>query len=129
MNETRRTVLLRDNLSCVACGLTVAVEDGDHIRPIHQYSLQHRKARGMGGTGLKDHPENLIVMCGTGTTGCHGRAEQNPGWAITCGYRVSQWADVGMAPVKVITDPIEPASWWLLNGDTRHLTELTEETT
>ena len=50
---------------CARCG-----KDVTYI----QSSIQHRKARGMGGTNDPsiNSPANLIVLCGSGTTGCHG---------------------------------------------------------
>ena len=44
-----------------------------------QSSIQHRKARSMGGTNDPsiNSPANLIVLCGSGTTGCHGHVEVN----------------------------------------------------
>lgn len=79
-DPTRPTVLLvrtRDK-GCVVCG--------SHWSP----TTQHRNSRGMGGT-LSDainRPSNLIVLCGSGTTGCHGWVEDHPmfsreaGWAL-----------------------------------------------
>lgn len=101
----RREVILRDQGQCVACGLTVAIEDADDIRPVQQYSLQHRVARGMGGRSVIDEPHNLVTMCGTGTTGCHGRAERDPEWARSRGYRVDSWDSPETVPVVVRVAP------------------------
>jgi hypothetical protein len=59
----------RDNGSCARCG----------VRLSGFYSLHHRKPRGMGGTKdpRSDDPRNLIHLCGSGTTGCHGLIESN----------------------------------------------------
>jgi hypothetical protein len=50
--------------------------------PRHRVSIQHRLARGMGGTrrtDIHDMP-SLLVLCGDGTTGCHGWVEaRRPG--------------------------------------------------
>jgi hypothetical protein len=64
----RKLVLARDRYACVCCGRSVLGQP---------YSLQHRVARGMGGTSdpAINYPENLLTMLGTGTTGCHGRVE------------------------------------------------------
>ncbi len=55
----------------------------------------------MGGTrrDTANDSANLILMCGTGTTGCHGRAEHNPTWAAENGYRVGSWEDPAAVPV------------------------------
>jgi hypothetical protein len=65
---TRAAVLERDGLACVRCGISVAASP----RSIH-----HRQPRGMGGTrGPEIHRLSLLVLvCGTGTTGCHGEIE------------------------------------------------------
>lgn len=41
------------------------------------WSLQHRRPRGSGGTVHPriNSPANLLVTCGSGTTGCHGLIE------------------------------------------------------
>lgn len=103
--RVRAEVLLRDLGQCVACGLTVVVEDGNGLRPVQQYSLQHRVARGMGGRSVIDEPFNLLTMCGTGTTGCHGRAESDPDWARSRGYRVDSWDRPENVPVIVAVAP------------------------
>lgn len=60
---TRALVCLRDGYACVCCGEPVAGK---------RASLQHRKRRSQGGSNL---PSNLVLMLGTGTTGCHARAD------------------------------------------------------
>lgn len=55
----------------------------------------------MGGTSnpAANVMANLVLMCGTGTTGCHGMAEENPEWAAENGYRVPSWEDPALVPV------------------------------
>lgn len=67
-DATRLAVLERDEYACVCCGQSILGQ---------WYSLQHRDARGMGGTSdpAANLPSQLITMLGTGTTGCHGRVE------------------------------------------------------
>lgn len=36
----------------------------------------------------RDTLGNLMLLCGSGTTGCHGRITTNPKWARVCGYTV-----------------------------------------
>lgn len=92
----RAEVIGRDNSSCVACGVHVDTSSG-------WYSLQHRRARGMGGSTAADtnRPTNLITMCGDGVRGCHGRAERDKDWARPLGYRVESWEDPAAVPVLV----------------------------
>jgi hypothetical protein len=81
---TTQAILDRDGC-CVRCGGALNGERG------WDYSIQHRRARGMGGSLLPDTnaPQNGIALCGSATTGCHGWVESNPveareagGWAI-----------------------------------------------
>lgn len=66
-------------------------------------STQHRVARGMGGTRSAwiNEPPNLLTLCGSGTTQCHGWVERHPTWAQAHGWSVSrhQWQVVDAAPV------------------------------
>lgn len=95
----RRQVAARDEGRCVCCGAFVVDPESMHAHA--QWSIQHRKARGMGGT--KDpqvnDPVNLLVLCGSGTTGCHGRVETNRVWGREQGFAVSKWADPAVIPV------------------------------
>lgn len=67
-DDVREAVLERDGHACVRCGVTVQ-------RPV--YSLHHRRARGMGGSRRLHTMANLVTLCGTGTTGCHGDVESD----------------------------------------------------
>lgn len=52
------------------------------VLPRHRVSIQHRLARGMGGSRRHDIHElpALLVLCGDGVTGCHGWVEaRRPG--------------------------------------------------
>jgi hypothetical protein len=66
---TRGLVLERDDYSCFCCGRPVIGKD---------HSLQHRDARGMGGSSdpTVNSPANLITLLGSATTECHGRVER-----------------------------------------------------
>lgn len=74
--SVRRLVLARDDRCCVRCGVSVIGQ---------RYSLHHRKPRSQGG---EHTTANLITLCGTGTTGCHGWAEsfreraREAGWLV-----------------------------------------------
>lgn len=56
----------------------------------------------MGGTNDPsiNSPANLIVLCGSGTTGCHGHVEVNRREARDYGWAVSQYADPHDVPVQ-----------------------------
>lgn len=79
----------RDGQACVLCGTT------------NNLTTHHRRARGMGGSrwpGI-NLPTNLLTLCGSGTTGCHGFVESYRNTARTQGYLVSQHADPAELPV------------------------------
>lgn len=110
----RNLVWERDGGVCVRCGV-----------PVHGvYSLQHRRARGMGGTrrGDANSPANLILMCGSATTGCHGWVESHPGEAARYGYRITQTTDPAAAPV------LYPDGWVQLDHDGRRTVLMRTET-
>lgn len=93
---TRQIILERDRYACVRCGIPV---DTSSVG----YSLQHRDNRGMGGTTdpAINLPSNGITLCGSGTTGDHGWAEEHPREAERLGYAVQSWADPATVPVLV----------------------------
>lgn len=86
---TRALVAERANWCCELCGRSLyTVEVGwtfDH-------SFHHRRPRGMGGTNRPESnsPANLLLVCGTATTGCHSWIETNRARAIARGYLVPQ---------------------------------------
>jgi len=98
--KVREAVIIRDEGRCVVTGQLVV--DPDTMRHLSQYSLQHRRARGMGGSRdtVTNSAVNLILVEGTGTTGAHGRIECHRDWARRMGYAVSHWADPTSVPVK-----------------------------
>lgn len=69
--RTRQIVLDRDLYRCIRCGA--------YIGPFGDYSIHHRRPRGMGGSKRPetDLPANLLTLCGSGTTGCHGYIESH----------------------------------------------------
>lgn len=99
--EVRELVMERDGYRCVKCGLPVSGEPG------RDYSLQHRVPRGMGGSRdpRLNLPSNLILLHGSGVTGCHGNVESNRTAALAYGYLVPRHADPADVPVLVTTRP------------------------
>lgn len=78
---SKRIVDERDAGRCVRCGRFV----GDWK------SRHHRVSKGAGGSKREwiNSPSNLITLCGSGTTGCHGwvtenttRAREFGGWCL-----------------------------------------------
>lgn len=94
--RVRNAIWLRDNGSCVRCGVSLAGTRG---------SYQHRRARGMGGSSdpLTGSVVNGVLMCGHATSpdGCHHWAESHPSEALQYGYRVPQGGDPALFPILV----------------------------
>lgn len=92
----RQRVIDRDSphgwKTCQWCGRTIT----------DAYSLQHRRARAGGGSVEKatNLPSNLVLMCGTATTGCHGYVESHPFEASARGFRVRQGDDPAHVQIK-----------------------------
>lgn len=111
--QTRTLILMRDGYTCQRCG----VAPGDAWPGIN---LQHRSARQMGGTSRLHLalPSNGIVLCGSGTTGCHGWVESHPELAEVHGLVVASWADPATVPVYTLE------GWRLLdNAGTKRAAE------
>lgn len=78
---------------CEVCGGSLAGVDG--------FSKHHRHPRRMGGSTRADlnTPANLVLICGSGTTGCHGRIESNRTIAYGEGLLLHDGADPTAVPV------------------------------
>lgn len=102
----RRTILDRDHETCQMCGTKIVF--GAWLG----YSLQHRSARGSGGSrsALVNGPANGLTLCGSATTGCHGKVEgDHTGLAEAKGMAVASWADPATVPVHTYR------GWFLLD--------------
>mgnify|MGYP002652428084 CR=1 FL=1 len=91
--ETRQIVFDRDRAQCVRCGRDVST---------YPSNFQHRRPRGMGGTSdpTVNLPSNGIVLCGSGTTGCHGWVESHREEAHEYGWSIPWWVDATAYPVR-----------------------------
>lgn len=77
-------------------------------------STQHRVARGMGGSSRWEginRPGNLLTLCGSGTTMCHGRVEHSPRWAALHGWSVRRAGLLEPHPEQV---PVWTWRGWVL---------------
>jgi 5-methylcytosine-specific restriction protein A len=90
----RKLIRDREGMLCGACG--VCVTD----RP---FSIQHRQARGMGGTAdpAANLPSNLVLLCGSATSpgGCHLLCEDRDPDMHGRGFWLWSWenpAEVGI---------------------------------
>ena len=101
--DTRALVTARAGGICEVCG----------EKPTRDYSIHHRRPRGMGGTRSPavNSPANLMYVCGSGTTGCHGLIESDRKWAASLGYLVRSGQDPVEEPIvlhrkrRVYLDP------------------------
>lgn len=95
-------------------GVLDLIGDRDHGRCVRCYAMggnrHHRKRRSQGG---KDLGSNLILLCGSGTTGCHGYVHAHPEESYIKGWLVSGDADPALIPIWSMIW----RSWILLRND------------
>jgi len=85
----------RDGPRCRRCGKDLHGQSA---------SKHHRKLKGRK-TPVRewDLVENIVVLCGSGTTGCHGWAHHNRTEAAATGWVVASWdtpADVALVDTR-----------------------------
>ena len=99
-SKTREAIFQRAYFECENCGVE---------KHTFGFSIHHRKPRGMGGTSKKEinNPSNLILLCGSGTTGCHGWVESNREKAYELGLLVKQ----SQNPADVIFHDMSGNKW------------------
>lgn len=73
-------------------------------------SVHHRIKRSHGGLWTLD---NCLHVCGSGTTGCHGRIEHEPLLALTLGYGLQTGEDPAVVPAYLNLAGTW-ISWWIL---------------
>lgn len=92
----RAAVLERDG-GCLRCGGPLGL----------YYSLHHRKGRG----GQAPHSmANIVALCGSGTTGCHGWVHARPEESYRTGWLVKR---LGADDPKDIPVLDLMGHWWL----------------
>jgi hypothetical protein len=75
------------------------------------WSIQHRLARGQGGT---NDPTNLLALCGSATSaGCHLRCEQRDREMQARGYWLESWQNPATEPVMVHSEHGSGVTVWL----------------
>lgn len=85
--QVRRMFFDREGQRCFFCRRVLSFSMRGQIGP-GGWSVHHRKGRYPGGDGYA----NGLVLCGTGTTGCHGRVTDNPVWAYDLGLSIRRLA-------------------------------------
>lgn len=103
----------RDKGSCQRCGRGLSRADRGM-----SWSVHHRRPRGMGGSrdAWVNLPANLIVLCGSGVTGCHGWVESNRGEAVELGWIVSR---LGYLLAEDVPVHLHDGVWFLRDDGTR----------
>lgn len=104
-DETRFTVLARGHYKCERCRqdfLKLGV------------SIHHRRPRMMGGSKNEElhKAANLIALCGSGTSGCHGWVESNREEARTFGYLIVKVESAEQIPFKDLN-----GDWWTIDNN------------
>lgn len=99
--KIRQVVLARSGNCCERCGTRLRGDPGV------DYSVHHRRPRGMGGSKRPSVTSavNLVALCGSGTTGCHGQIESDRETAYESGWLVRQGADPALIPVPIFGRP------------------------
>jgi len=103
-DEVRFTVLGRGNYRCERC----------HEDFLYSgVSVHHRRPRMMGGSKneLLHLPANLIALCGSGTTGCHGWVESNRTKAREMGLLIQKVESAEDIPFQD-----KNGIWWKLDN-------------
>lgn len=87
--DTVTAICERSAYSCEICGSAVGDRRGV------DFSIHHRRPRQMGGTRWHGAslPSNLLLACGSGTTGCHGVLESHRAGAVAAGWLVLSRTD------------------------------------
>jgi hypothetical protein len=90
-DAARRIVRERDGHRCQMCGASIVDQPS---------SIHHRRRRGMGGSALLERASNLVRLCGTGTTGCHGFVESQRTLATVRGWLLGYLDDPETTPLQ-----------------------------
>lgn len=104
--KVRADLRERAGSCCERCGVVFA------------NNAHHRKNRSQGGL---DDLSNLMLLCGSGTTGCHGYVTEHPADSYNHGWSVRSTADPSLVPV------LYRGCWVKLNdvGDLRPMEGIT----
>lgn len=112
----RKAFFEREQQRCFVCRTPLQWHDRGF-----GWSAHHRKPRGMGGTADERVASiaNCLIVCGSGTTGCHGRIERNREVALAVGLLIPKNATTEIfAPAAVRVRRLDK-TWWLLTESGR----------
>jgi hypothetical protein len=103
----------RDGYCCVRCGKS--------LYSALTFSRHHRRMRSHAFPGLHK-PSNLILLCGSGTTGCHGWVHAHPAESYRNGWLVRSTNYPDEMPV------MDHRHGWVLLDNDGHWTPTNEPT-
>jgi len=91
----RMSVVLRGGGKCEICN--------QPLNSSQFVSLHHRKPRKMGGSKdpTLNEASNLMMICGSGTSGCHGYVESNRELSYANGWLVHSYEEPITKPVLI----------------------------
>lgn len=113
--DGRELVKLRDGGVCARCR---------RIDPFWGVNHDHRLNRSQGGDWS---PSNGELLCGSGTTGCHGWRTSHPRDAVADGWAVPGGADWREWPARRwVRDGSWPRLAWVIYDDAGGFTEISE---
>ena len=103
----RHIVKLRAGGVCEAAIPNVC--SGSHDTTHHRLKRRHAAERWA--------PSNLLGVCGSGTTGCHGWIEAHPTFAKEEGYWLEPHQDPREVSVHMRWSQTSTRSWWFLDDE------------
>jgi hypothetical protein len=103
MRTSSAEIVERDQWRCVRCGVFC----GSTASSVHHLVLGNRS---------NNVASNLILLCGSGTTGCHGWVHAHPKKAREGGWIRSRHAQ-SPADMPVLYDQPGRKGWYLLDDD------------
>lgn len=101
--EVRDAVLVRSGGRCEVAATADCVARGRSLESPVGMSQHHRRPGRMGGSKAAGTNEaaNLLAICGSGTTGCHGAIESNRTEALAFGWLLHAGQDPAVQPVRL----------------------------
>ena len=82
-------------------------------------NVHHRRMRSQSPKAVVHNLENMIVLCGSGSSGCHGWVHGNPEESYKQGWLVESWQSPEDVPVRYASGDF----YYLNNRGTRILAE------